>query len=175
MSRIESTFRYSFESASGLLDRSSFQGYIWGHSVDKLTRALPTATDASNPGFHLIILSDLIFNHSQVSMTIVCLLDHSCLNTSTQHDALLKTCETCLVSRPQSDDASVEPCVLVFYSHHRPRLADRDLEFFRKAQAAGWACEEIVTRKYPVCLLHTLIRFVLMVRHSAADVSRRSW
>jgi len=93
-------------------------------------QALPKAEDASNPGFHLIILSDLIFNHSQ-------------------HDALLKTCDMCLASRSQSDSSSVEPCVLVFYSHHRPHLADRDLDFFRKAQTAGWACEEIVTQRYP--------------------------
>lgn len=108
-------------------DRVETQGYIWGHPVNNIIRALPK--DAST-GFHLIILSDLIFNHSQ-------------------HDALLKTCDTCLASRSPSDDASIAPCVLVFYSHHRPHLADRDLEFFRKAQGAGWFCEEIVTRKYP--------------------------
>lgn len=108
-------------------DRVESQGYIWGHPVDNITRALPK--DAST-GFHLIILSDLIFNHSQ-------------------HDALLKSCDMCLASRFANDDASIAPCVLVFYSHHRPHLADRDLEFFRKAQGAGWVCEEIVTRKYP--------------------------
>ncbi|OAX37745.1 hypothetical protein K503DRAFT_771204 [Rhizopogon vinicolor AM-OR11-026] len=111
-------------------DRVDTQGYIWGHSVDDIMRALPDTTDTSNRGFHLIILSDLIFNHSQ-------------------HDALLKTCDMCLASRSTSDNASMEPCVLVFYSHHRPHLADRDLGFFRKAQTVGWACEEIVTRKYP--------------------------
>ncbi|KAG1748103.1 hypothetical protein EDB19DRAFT_1893832 [Suillus lakei] len=95
-------------------DRVESQGYIWGHPVDNITRALPK--DAST-GFHLIILSDLIFNHSQ-------------------HDALLKSCDMCLASRSANDDASIAPCY-------------RDLEFFRKAQGAGWVCEEIVTRKYP--------------------------
>ncbi|KAG1824616.1 putative methyltransferase-domain-containing protein [Suillus subaureus] len=108
-------------------DHVETQGYIWGHPVDNIMRALPK--DAST-GYHLIILSDLIFNHSQ-------------------HDALLKSCDMCLTSRSASDDASIVPCVLVFYSHHRPHLADRDLEFFRKAQGAGWVCEEIVTHKYP--------------------------
>ena len=65
----------------------------------------------------------------------------------------------CLASRSTSDNASMEPCVLVFYSHHRPHLADRDLGFFRKAQTVGWACEEIVTRKYPVRLFRTLMLF----------------
>ncbi|KAG2067284.1 hypothetical protein BDR04DRAFT_1129677 [Suillus decipiens] len=107
-------------------DHVETQGYIWGHPVDNIMRALPKDTST---GFHLIILSDLIFNHSQ-------------------HDALLKSCDMCLTSRSASDDASTTPCVLVFYSHHRPRLADRDLEFFSKAQAAGWVCEEIITHKY---------------------------
>lgn len=38
------------------------QGYIWGHSPEPLLKALPP----SSPKFDLIILSDLIFNHSQV-------------------------------------------------------------------------------------------------------------
>lgn len=43
-----------------------------------------------------------------------------------------------------------EPCVLVFYTHHRPHLAHRDLLFFDKARSHGWICEKIVTRKFPV-------------------------
>jgi len=54
---------FFFGSIRGLPDCSFFQGYIWGHPVDNIMRALPK--DAST-GFHLIILSDLIFNHSQV-------------------------------------------------------------------------------------------------------------
>lgn len=38
------------------------QGYTWGHSVQPLLDALPPGAD----GFHLIIMSDLVFNHSQV-------------------------------------------------------------------------------------------------------------
>ncbi|KAI6127015.1 hypothetical protein F5141DRAFT_1186259 [Pisolithus sp. B1] len=41
------------------------------------------------------------------------------------------------------------PCVLVFYSHHRPHLAHRDLDFFNKARSQGWVCEKIVNRKFP--------------------------
>ncbi|KAF8152586.1 nicotinamide N-methyltransferase [Crassisporium funariophilum] len=100
------------------------QGYIWGKPVDSLLRALP-----SSAKFDLVILSDLIFNHSQ-------------------HDALLKTCELVL-SSSKSDVSSHEPCVLVFYTHHRPHLAHRDMIFFSKAKELGWHCEEIVTRKFP--------------------------
>ncbi|KAL1745169.1 putative methyltransferase-domain-containing protein [Schizophyllum fasciatum] len=104
------------------LARVSVRGYIWGTPVTPLLEELPT--DA--PSFDLIILSDLIFNHSQ-------------------HDALLKTCEQCLTKA----FADFTPSVLVFYSHHRPHLAHRDNEFFEKARARGWKCEEVLTKKFP--------------------------
>ncbi|KAI1798403.1 putative methyltransferase-domain-containing protein [Ganoderma leucocontextum] len=102
-------------------DRVIVQGYIWGHPVAPLLEHLPD--DQPERAFDLMILSDLIFNHSQ-------------------HDAMLKTCDFALAkSRPAY--------VLVFYSHHRPHLAHRDMEFFSKAREQGWTCEEILTRKYP--------------------------
>jgi nicotinamide N-methyltransferase len=36
----------------------------------------------------------------------------------------------------------------VFYTHHRPHLAARDLAFFERARARGWACEEVLTRRF---------------------------
>lgn len=45
------------------------------------------------------------------------------------------------------------PAVLVFYTHHRPRLAHRDLDFFTKAKQRGWICEEFYTQKTGVSLL----------------------
>ncbi|EJF58955.1 hypothetical protein DICSQDRAFT_156488 [Dichomitus squalens LYAD-421 SS1] len=102
-------------------DGVAVQGYIWGHPIEKLLQLLPD--NEPERAFDLMILSDLIFNHSQ-------------------HDAMLKTCDLALAkSRPA--------CVLVFYSHHRPHLAHRDVEFFRKARENGWTCDEILTRKYP--------------------------
>ena len=43
-------------------------GYVWGNPVDPLFDALlpDTSTQVAGTGFDLIILSDLIFNHSQV-------------------------------------------------------------------------------------------------------------
>ncbi|KAF8970836.1 putative methyltransferase-domain-containing protein, partial [Flammula alnicola] len=103
------------------------QGYIWGQAVKPLLDALPSTLHPKS--FDIIILSDLIFNHSQ-------------------HDALLKTCELVL-SPPRPEDPTSEPCVLVFYSHHRPHLAHRDMEFFSKAQERGWTCLEILTKTFP--------------------------
>ncbi|KAH9475539.1 Protein N-terminal and lysine N-methyltransferase EFM7 [Psilocybe cubensis] len=98
--------------------RVEVQGYIWGRSVTPLLDVLPS------PGkFQLIILSDLIFNHSQ-------------------HDALLNTCELVLEPLTPNSHEGTEPCVLVFYSHHRPHLAHRDMEFFTKAEERGWICKE---------------------------------
>ncbi|EIN04216.1 hypothetical protein PUNSTDRAFT_76907 [Punctularia strigosozonata HHB-11173 SS5] len=107
-------------------------GYIWGHDVDPLLQQLQEGEK-----FHLIILSDLVFNHSQ-------------------HDALLKTCDLALAERPTSPTSSASssaeeagPCVLVFYTHHRPHLADRDMQFFEKARERRWRCEEILTERFP--------------------------
>ncbi|KAJ3850048.1 putative methyltransferase-domain-containing protein [Lentinula lateritia] len=123
------------------------QGYIWGHSVQPLLASLQdrsnTNPDLNEDLFDLIILSDLIFNHSQ-------------------HDALLKTCHLSLkpsltTSRSPSNDEATEasslaslltPSVLVFYTHHRPHLAHRDMEFFEKARDQGWNCVEVVTQKF---------------------------
>ncbi|TRM67140.1 putative methyltransferase-domain-containing protein [Schizophyllum amplum] len=98
------------------------QGYIWGTPVAPLLEKLP----AGRQGFDLVILSDLIFNHSQ-------------------HDALLKTCEQC-TAEPSS---AAPPYVLVFYTHHRPHLAHRDMEFFAKARERGWSCQEVLTERFP--------------------------
>ncbi|KAI0819453.1 putative methyltransferase-domain-containing protein [Trametes gibbosa] len=107
------------------------QGYIWGQAVQPLLELLPTTADQN--AFDLIILSDLIFNHSQ-------------------HEAVIKTCGLALSKRRQKKDSSDTqsvPCLLVFYTHHRPHLAQRDMDFFTKAHEYGWSCEEILTRKYP--------------------------
>ncbi|KAJ3860375.1 hypothetical protein EV359DRAFT_85390 [Lentinula novae-zelandiae] len=123
------------------------QGYIWGHSVQPLLASLQdrsnTNPDLNEDLFDLIILSDLIFNHSQ-------------------HDALLKTCHLSLkpsltTSRSSFNDEATEasstaslltPSILVFYTHHRPHLAHRDMEFFEKARDQGWNCVEVVTQKF---------------------------
>ncbi|KAI8985060.1 putative methyltransferase-domain-containing protein [Pilobolus umbonatus] len=78
-------------------------GYIWGTATDKLKQYLPV----HHKTYDVIILSDLVFNHSQ-------------------HHALLKTCRELLTPKTGR--------VYVFYTHHRPHLAHKDLEFFDIAQ-----------------------------------------
>ncbi|TFY79239.1 hypothetical protein EWM64_g4772 [Hericium alpestre] len=101
------------------------KGYIRGQSV---TQCLDSISPSNDSGFDLIIMSDLVFNHSQ-------------------HDAPLNTCDLALAS--PSSETSPSPALLVFYTHHRPHLAERDLDFFRKARELGWICEEIVTENFP--------------------------
>jgi len=124
----------------------SVQGYIWGRPVEPLLDAL-SACPGSSGGFDLIIMSDLVFNHSE-------------------HDALLRTCKLALKplhkqdasplspsapqqGQPQVTNINPIPSLLVFYTHHRPQHAHRDLEFFVRARRMGWDCEEVVAEKFP--------------------------
>lgn len=79
------------------------EGYVWGTATDKLKTHLPPTRQT----FDVLILSDLVFNHSQ-------------------HHAMLKTCRELLTPKTGR--------VYVFYTHHRPHLAHRDLEFFEVAK-----------------------------------------
>ncbi|CAO3587066.1 unnamed protein product [Absidia cylindrospora] len=84
-------------------DVVTVQGFIWGTNTTKLKAELPEGRTT----YDVIILSDLVFNHSQ-------------------HHALLKTCRELLTPKTGR--------VYVFYTHHRPHLAHRDLEFFTIAE-----------------------------------------
>ncbi|KAG0735414.1 hypothetical protein G6F57_001958 [Rhizopus arrhizus] len=88
---------------AGYSDRIHVEGYIWGTNTDRLKKYLP----AGKRSYDVIILSDLIFNHSQ-------------------HHAMLRTCRELLT--PETGR------VYVFYTHHRPHLAHRDVEFFNIAK-----------------------------------------
>ncbi|KAJ3852140.1 hypothetical protein EV368DRAFT_3193, partial [Lentinula lateritia] len=123
---------YNVRENVNLARKGNVVGYIWGHSVQPLLASLQdrsnTYPDLNEDLFDLIIHFDLIFNHSQ-------------------HDALLKTCHLSLI--PSLTTASLlTPSVLVFYTHRRPHLAYRDMEFFEKAQDQGRNCVEVVTPKF---------------------------
>ncbi|WFD34465.1 nicotinamide N-methyltransferase [Malassezia cuniculi] len=75
----------------------------------------PAALLAEGGQYDAIFMSDLIFNHQA-------------------HGALLDTCDLCL-----KDDAPA----LVFFSHHRPHLADRDMAFFALAEQRGYTCTHV--------------------------------
>jgi nicotinamide N-methyltransferase len=100
------------------------QGYLWGRDVSPLLSAIREADDAADL-FDVIILSDLIFNHSQ-------------------HAEMLKTCKD-----------SLEPTKGVIYcafSHHRPWMEKQDLAFFSMAQEErfGFKVEKVGEEKMPV-------------------------
>jgi len=87
------------------------KGYLWGDAVEPL-----------EPPFDLILLCDLIFNHSE-------------------HLNMLKTCRNSLAS---------QGTVLVFFSSHRPWLQHKDLAFFDIAKDKGWNVEKIWEEKCDV-------------------------
>jgi len=121
--------------------RVDVQGYVWGKPVHPLLEPLSSLPySRSSKKFDLVILSDLIFNHSQ-------------------HDALLNTCESAIsagTSRQISESTTTTPdeddddasVVLVFFTHHKPHLAHRDMQFFIKAKERGWTCNEIYTKTF---------------------------
>lgn len=111
-------------------------GHTWGHDVAPLLAASVADEDKGKDGarddgrYDLVILSDLMFNHSQ-------------------HDALIKTLDATLSlakGEPTADGAAPQtPCALVFLTHHRPRLADADMAFFPRLAASGaWGYERVV-------------------------------
>ncbi|WVW85553.1 hypothetical protein I302_107591 [Kwoniella bestiolae CBS 10118] len=89
-------------------------GHLWGHDV----KHLMARTD--DKGYDLLILSDLVFNHSQ-------------------HEALIKTVNSTLSHSPNA-------CVLVFFTSHRPHLVKEDNAFFPRLAASreGWVYEKVV-------------------------------
>ncbi|CAI4046979.1 hypothetical protein N7582_003956 [Saccharomyces uvarum] len=82
------------------LGNISAEGYIWGNDYTPLLTNIN-----SNGKFDLIILSDLVFNH-------------------TEHHKLLKTTKDLLAENGKA---------LVVFSPHRPKLLEKDLEFFQLA------------------------------------------
>ncbi|KAJ1026926.1 hypothetical protein NDA16_002219 [Ustilago loliicola] len=105
--------------------KSFVEGYIWGRDPSSLLSKL--TDEHVNPGkFDLILLSDLVFNHQA-------------------HLALLETCEACIADATTDDmeGQMTTPCVLVFFTHHRPHLAYKDMQFFDMAEVKGWKFEKL--------------------------------
>lgn len=55
-----------------------------------------------------------------------------------QHTALLDTCNA---------TTHAASSLLVFYTHHRPHLAEADVAFFAMARERGWQ-SEVITEEY---------------------------
>ena len=69
---------------------------------------------------------------------------------------MLNSCDAALSRRKPA-------AVLCFFTHHRPHLAERDMEFFTKARQQGWHCEKVLTRKYPVSLELTVTIHISLI------------
>jgi nicotinamide N-methyltransferase len=88
--------------------------YLWGNPLPEVLSHLPPPAEA----FDLVILSDLLFNHSE-------------------HAKLLKTV---LLTLKKENEARA----LVFFTPHRPWLLEKDLEFLKVAGEAGLRVERTV-------------------------------
>lgn len=88
------------------------EGYCWGADVAPLLAHVPDA------GFDVLILADLLFNHSE-------------------HGKLITTIERTL---KKTRDAKA----LVFFTPYRPWLFQKDMAFFDEARARGFAVEKLL-------------------------------
>ncbi len=107
--------QHNIEHCSALKDKSNIvvEGYLWGSEPDSLKSHLPADTD----GFDLLILADILFNHSE-------------------HKKLLSTVRGCLKRTTSS-------VALVFFTPYRPWLLDKDLSFFDLACADGFVVTKV--------------------------------
>jgi EEF1A N-terminal glycine/lysine methyltransferase len=103
---------------------ASAEGYLWGANPTHLLAhiALNNSTHAASaegsPCFDILILADLLFNHSE-------------------HAKLISTVKQTL-SRSQSSKA------FVFFTPYRPWLLEKDLAFFDLAREAGFNVERVL-------------------------------
>ncbi|KAL9111820.1 MAG: hypothetical protein Q9227_003879 [Pyrenula ochraceoflavens] len=93
----------------------SVQGFLWGDSPDKLLARTDSAA-----GFDLLILADLLFNHSE-------------------HRKLLSTIQMTLKKIPTAQ-------ALVFFTPYRPWLFDKDMAFFNLAIEGGFSVEKVMEK-----------------------------
>lgn len=88
------------------------RGFLWGAETDKLIEGLPNGETT----FDVLILADLLFNHSE----------HQKLVASVQQ--MLKR--------------TAEAQALVFFTPYRPWLLPNDLAFFDLIKAAGFEVDK---------------------------------
>ncbi|KAI9813488.1 MAG: nicotinamide n-methyltransferase [Pycnora praestabilis] len=89
-------------------------GYLWGASPEAITSPLQD----TRAGFDLLILADLLFNHSE-------------------HRKLISTVQQTLKKGPDSR-------ALVFFTPYRPWLLEKDLAFFDLAKEAGFVVQKVL-------------------------------
>jgi EEF1A N-terminal glycine/lysine methyltransferase len=96
------------------------EGYCWGNDAVPLLAHLPSST-SKTPGFEVLILADLLFNHSE-------------------HGKLVATIE---VTLQKTEEAKA----LVFFTPYRPWLYEKDMAFFDLARQRGFVVEKVLEEK----------------------------
>ncbi|KAI9795992.1 MAG: nicotinamide n-methyltransferase [Piccolia ochrophora] len=91
-------------------------GYLWGNPTEVITSYL----DDPSAGFDLLILADLLFNHSE-------------------HLKLLSTVTQTLKKSPEAR-------ALVFFTPYRPWLLEKDLFFFELAESSNFTVTKILEK-----------------------------
>ena len=102
-------------STLGLESNIVAEGFLWGTIPDTLEAHIHP-----HRGFDLLILADILFNHSE-------------------HAKLLTTLHDCMKKSPES-------VALVFFTPYRPWLLEKDLNFFELARADGFVVDKILER-----------------------------
>lgn len=90
------------------------EGYLWGSSTKRVLAHLPLP----NQGFDILLLADLLFNHS-------------C------HNALVSTIVDTLARTPDAR-------ALVFFTPYRPWLLEKDVAFFDLCRDKGLEVDKVV-------------------------------
>jgi nicotinamide N-methyltransferase len=106
------------EGDKGREKRIVAEGYCWGADPNPLlSHLLPYDL----PGFDILILADLLFNHSE-------------------HGKLVATIQSTLAKK---EDAKT----LVFFTPYRPWLYEKDMAFFDLVREAGFTVEKVLEEK----------------------------
>lgn len=132
---------------------------MWGTDPSVVTRHLGDEHTLSSKRFSLLLLSDLVFNHQAhpaILKTLSETLDQrASVPSAPCSPAASSDSRSAVPSSEDLSDAGLStcpqlPCALVFFSHHRPQFADKDMQFFESARSHGWATEEVGRWKMPV-------------------------
>lgn len=110
---------YNIDQNSGILPTPlniAAEGYLWGASISALTSHLSSSEESE--GFDVLILGDLLFNHSE-------------------HGKLVATIRQTLKKSPSAR-------ALVFFTPYRPWLLQKDLAFFDMARQSGFVVEKVL-------------------------------
>jgi EEF1A N-terminal glycine/lysine methyltransferase len=94
------------------------EGFCWGADASPL---LSHIMPASPPGFDVLILADLLFNHSE-------------------HSKLVSTIESTLKKNKEAK-------ALVFFTPYRPWLYEKDMAFFELVKERGFLVEKVLEEK----------------------------